>query len=171
MHVRGKDFKFTITRPGESPQVVLSVPAYDFNWQIYYTLAEPMDLPKGTRIDCLAHFDNSANNPYNPDPSKLVRWGEQTYEEMLIGYCDLDIAVGAPMPKPRDALFLSTFETAFFGMADAFSRSGKPKAKPKVPRTDLPVELEIPRDRPGLNNRAAEGAHSEAAARFSLILI
>ena len=55
-----------------------------------------MALPKGTRIDCLAHFDNSAGNPYNPDPTKLVRWGEQTFEEMMIGYVDMDVPVGSP---------------------------------------------------------------------------
>ena len=97
MHLRGKDFKFTITKPDESPQVVLSVPAYDFGWQTYYVLPEPMNLPKGTRIDCLAHFDNSENNPYNPDPNKMVRWGEQTFEEMMIGYLDMDVAVGEPV--------------------------------------------------------------------------
>jgi peroxiredoxin len=96
MHLRGKDFRYTITKPGESPQVILSVPAYDFGWQTYYVLAEPMLLPAGTRIDCLAHFDNSENNPYNPDPTKLVRWGEQTFEEMMIGYVDLDVPVGSP---------------------------------------------------------------------------
>ena len=77
MHLRGKDFKYTITRPGESPQVVLSVPAYDFGWQTYYVLKEPILLPKGSRIDCLAHFDNSSNNPYNPDSKKLVRWASK----------------------------------------------------------------------------------------------
>ncbi len=96
MHLRGKDFKYTVTKPGEAPQVVLSVPAYDFGWQTYYVLKEPIDLPKGSRIDCLAHFDNSSNNPYNPDPKKLVRWGEQTFEEMMIGYVDLDVPVGSP---------------------------------------------------------------------------
>jgi len=96
MRLRGKDFQYTITKPGESPQVVLSVPAYDFGWQTYYVLSEPMLLPKGTRIDCLAHFDNSESNPYNPDPKKLVRWGEQTFEEMMIGYVDLDVPVGSP---------------------------------------------------------------------------
>ncbi len=97
MHLRGKDFKFTITKPNQSPEVVLSVPAYDFGWQTYYVLAEPMELPKGTRIDCLAHFDNSDKNPYNPDPNKLVRWGEQTFEEMMIGYLDMDVPVGQPV--------------------------------------------------------------------------
>jgi peroxiredoxin len=95
MHLRGKDFKYTITRPGKTPEVMLSIPAYDFGWQSYYTLAEPLNLPKGTKIDCLAHFDNSEKNPYNPDPSKLVRWGDQTFEEMMIGYVDIDL--------PRDA--------------------------------------------------------------------
>ena len=108
MHLRGKDFKFTITKPHESPEVVLSVPGYDFGWQTYYVLAEPMNLPKGTRVDCLAHFDNSEGNPYNPDPNKMVRWGEQTFEEMMIGYLDMDVPVGEPplqgpdfCPPPR----------------------------------------------------------------------
>ncbi len=101
MHLRGKDFEYKVTRPGESPQVILSVPAFDFGWQSYYNLAPPLELPKGSRIDCLAHFDNSAKNPYNPDSSKLVRWGEQTFEEMMIGYVDLDVPVGTPaFPVP-----------------------------------------------------------------------
>jgi peroxiredoxin len=104
MHLRGKDFKYTITRPGESPQVVLSVPAYDFGWQTYYVVSEPISLPKGTRIDCLAHFDNSSGNAYNPDPSKLVRWGEQTFEEMMIGYVDVDVPAGSPPPIDKTEL-------------------------------------------------------------------
>jgi peroxiredoxin len=112
MHLRGKDFKFTLTRPGESSQVLLSVPAYDFGWQTYYVLAEPMMLPKGTRVDCLAHFDNSEGNPYNPDPSKLVRWGEQTFEEMMIGYLDLDVPVGTPVFGGSD--FTPAVEKATF---------------------------------------------------------
>jgi peroxiredoxin len=104
MHLRGKDFKYTITRPGEAPRVVLSVPAYDFGWQTYYVLSEPILLPKGTRIDCEAHFDNSSNNPYNPDPTKLVRWGEQTWEEMMIGYVDVDVPIGSPPPIDRTEL-------------------------------------------------------------------
>jgi peroxiredoxin len=104
MHLRGKDFKYTITRPGESPQVFLSVPAYDFGWQTYYVLSEPISLPKGTRIDCEAHFDNSSNNPYNPDPTKLVRWGEQTWEEMMIGYVDVDVPIGSPPPIEKTEL-------------------------------------------------------------------
>ncbi|MDR3621475.1 MAG: redoxin domain-containing protein [Paludisphaera borealis] len=99
MHLRGKDFRYTITRPDQAPEVALSVPAYDFGWQSYYTLAEPLTLPKGTRIDCLAHFDNTSNNLNNPDPNKLVRWGEQTFEEMMIGYIDVDVPVGTAVSR------------------------------------------------------------------------
>ncbi len=111
MHLRGKDFKYTITKPGEPSQIALSVPAYDFGWQTYYTLAEPMNLPKGTRVDCLAHFDNSESNPYNPDPNQLVRWGEQTFEEMLIGYLDMDVPLGTPVFDSGDFLPATTKAT------------------------------------------------------------
>jgi peroxiredoxin len=117
MHLRGKDFKYSITRPGESSQVVLSVPSYDFAWQTYYVLSEPISLPKGSRIDCQAHFDNSEKNPYNPDPSQLVRWGEQTFEEMMIGYMDLDVPVGTPtfqapeLVPARERLTMQTIQT------------------------------------------------------------
>jgi peroxiredoxin len=120
MHLRGKDFKYTFTKPGESPQVVLSVPAFDFAWQTYYVLSEPMNLPKGTRIDCLAHFDNSESNVYNPDPSKMVRWGEQTFEEMMIGYMDMDVPIGTPIPTGSD--FLPTAERATMVTIQALGR-------------------------------------------------
>ena len=73
----------TVTYPDGGSEVLLSVPAYDFGWQEEYQLTEPKRLPKGTRIDCLAHFDNSADNPANPDPTKTVRFGMQTDSEMM----------------------------------------------------------------------------------------
>ena len=88
MHLRGKDFRYTAVTPDGKSEVLLSVPAYDFAWQSAYRLAEPRAFPAGTRIDCVAHFDNSAANPANPDPSKTVTWGDQTFEEMMIGYID-----------------------------------------------------------------------------------
>ncbi len=88
MHLRGKDFKYDVEFPDGRKETVLSVPAFDFGWQSYYTLTEPLAIPKGTIIRCHAHFDNSTSNPYNPDPKKSVRWGEQTWEEMMIGYVD-----------------------------------------------------------------------------------
>ncbi|MFO0956632.1 MAG: redoxin domain-containing protein [Isosphaeraceae bacterium] len=94
MHLRGKDFLYEVTYPGKDErETLLSVPAYDFGWQSYYRYGEPIDMPKGTRIDCTAHFDNSEENPYNPDPKKAVRWGEQTWDEMMIGYIDFSVKV------------------------------------------------------------------------------
>jgi hypothetical protein len=88
MHLRGKDFEYRAEYPDGHTEVLLSVPHYDFNWQTMYRLAQPSRLPKGTRIHCFAHFDNSANNPANPDPKKEVVWGDQTWEEMMIGWVD-----------------------------------------------------------------------------------
>jgi hypothetical protein len=62
------------------------VPRYDFNWQITYELATPKLLPTGTRVEVVAHYDNSPGNKYNPDPTKDVKWGDQTWEEMMIGF-------------------------------------------------------------------------------------
>ena len=75
MHLRGKDFKYTATFPDGRTEVLLSVPAYDFGWQSAFVLTEPKALPKGTRIDCVAHFDNSEKNPSNPDPNQVVDLG------------------------------------------------------------------------------------------------
>jgi hypothetical protein len=86
MHVRGKDFKYTLRFPDGREQTLLNVPRYDFNWQLSYVLADPIVIPAGTKMLCEAHFDNSPNNKANPDPSKEVRWGDQTWEEMMIGW-------------------------------------------------------------------------------------
>jgi hypothetical protein len=86
MHLRGKDFQYTVVYPDGRREVLLSVPHYDFNWQLRYHLKQPLTLPKGTRIECVAHFDNSPNNKFNPDPTKAVHWGEQTWDEMMIGF-------------------------------------------------------------------------------------
>ncbi len=88
MHTRGKDWTYVAHFPDGRTQELLSVPRYDFNWQESYILNEPIDLPKGTRVECIAHFDNSEANFANPDPTSPVRWGEQTWEEMMIGYID-----------------------------------------------------------------------------------
>ncbi|MEW6126972.1 MAG: cytochrome c [Acidobacteriota bacterium] len=86
MHLRGKDFLYKVTYPDGKSEIILSVPKYDFGWQTYYILKEPLRAPKGTRVDCLAHFDNSTGNKFNPDATKEVRWGDQTWEEMMIGW-------------------------------------------------------------------------------------
>jgi hypothetical protein len=86
MHVRGKDVQYKIIYPDGREEVVLNVPRYDFSWQTRYQLAEPKFMPKGSTLKVIAHYDNSKANRFNPDPSQEVRWGDQTWEEMLIGY-------------------------------------------------------------------------------------
>ena len=86
MHFRGKRMKFTAVYPDGSEEVILSVPAYSFNWQLAHELAEPLAVPGGTKIIATGAFDNSGQNPYNPDPSIEVNWGEQSWEEMFMGF-------------------------------------------------------------------------------------
>jgi mono/diheme cytochrome c family protein len=88
MHVRGKDFKYTLVYPDGTSKVLLSVPRWDFGWQMTYVFKEEVAAPKGSKLMCVAHYDNSINNKFNPDPTKEVRWGAQTWEEMMIGYLD-----------------------------------------------------------------------------------
>jgi len=100
MHFRGKSFEYRAIYPDGRKEVLLSVPHYEFNWQLTYDLAREKKLPKGTVIEGEAHFDNSANNRYNPDPTKEVHYGEQTWEEMMIGFFD----VAVPMNTTADDL-------------------------------------------------------------------
>ena len=86
MHYRGKDMTYTATYPDGRSEIMLRVPKFDFGWQTDYWLAQPVSLPKGTKIHVSAHFDNSTANRANPDPTATVRWGDQTWEEMMIGY-------------------------------------------------------------------------------------
>ncbi len=102
MHLRGKAFKYEITYPDGRHEVLLDVPHYDFNWQLAYVLAEPRTVPAGTRIDTTAWYDNSPNNKYNPDPTKEVHWGDQTFQEMMIGFFNYKIPVDRPDPPKAE---------------------------------------------------------------------
>ena len=86
MHLRGKAFRYTAVLPDGKEEILLDVPHYDFNWQNSYELVEPKRMPAGSKIFCEAWFDNSESNLANPDPTATVRWGDQTWEEMMIGY-------------------------------------------------------------------------------------
>ncbi|MBI2823621.1 MAG: redoxin domain-containing protein [Planctomycetia bacterium] len=86
MHLRGKSFKFDLKYPDGTVETLLSVPRYDFNWQVIYTYGTPKFVPAGTEMRCLAHFNNSESNLANPDPNSPVSWGDQTWEEMMIGW-------------------------------------------------------------------------------------
>ena len=85
MHFRGKDMRFTATYPGGRKEILLDVPKYDFDWQLFYYPKTPIDLPAGTKLEIVAHYDNSANNPANPDPTRDVRFGLQSTDEMMFG--------------------------------------------------------------------------------------
>jgi hypothetical protein len=97
MHVRGKTMTYFAHYPDGRTETLLHVPRYDFNWQHSYELAQPKVLPKGTRLEVVATYDNSTGNPFNPDPSATVRWGDQTWEEMMIGF--YSTIVPAPAAK------------------------------------------------------------------------
>ena len=93
MHIRGKSFRYEVTYPDGKHEVLLEVPRYDFNWQNSFILAEPKMIPKGTELLCTASYDNSAENPYNPDPTKTIHWGPQTWDEMMIGWHDVSLPI------------------------------------------------------------------------------
>lgn len=88
MHLRGKDFRYEAVYPGGKRETLLFVPRYQFGWQSVYRCAKPLAMPKGTRLRCVAHYDNSDRNPSNPDPSRTVTWGDQTWEEMMLGWIE-----------------------------------------------------------------------------------
>lgn len=104
MHLRGKAFKYELETPDGQRKTLLDIPHYDFNWQTNYRLAEPLVIPAGARLHCTAVYDNSANNPANPDPSKTVHWGDQSWDEMMLGYFDLLV--------PRDLTDKKVLRTA-----------------------------------------------------------
>jgi hypothetical protein len=96
MHLRGKRFEYNILHADGTPECLLRV-NYNFYWQLSYQLAEPRALAAGTTLQAVAWFDNSKNNPHNPDPSAAVYWGDQTYDEMMVGF--FDVAVPANVDK------------------------------------------------------------------------
>jgi len=104
MHYRGKAFSYTARFPDGRKEKLLSVSDYDFNWQTVYEPQEPIFVPKGTRIDCVARWDNSADNLDNPDPTRNVRFGSESYDEMMIGFVDYVVAEGKAPETPEDAI-------------------------------------------------------------------
>ena len=100
MHLRGKDMKYDVIYPDGKRETLLWVPKFSFNWQTMYYLKKPVSLPKGTKLIVTAHFDNSSKNKYNPDATKDIRWGDPTYEEMMIGWMDYYVTDSAKPDKP-----------------------------------------------------------------------
>jgi hypothetical protein len=97
MHLRGKRFEYDIVHDDGSIEPLLRVQHYHFHWQLSYKLAQPRDLKAGTKLRAVAWYDNSKSNPHNPDPDQLVRWGNQTSQEMMVGF--FDVAIPAGMDK------------------------------------------------------------------------
>jgi hypothetical protein len=134
MHLRGRAFTYEAILPGDQRETILDVPHYDFNWQTTYRLAEPRPLPAGTRIHAMARYDNSADNPHNPDPTKAVHWGDQTWDEMMIGYFDL--AIPRDPKNPEAAADLE--KTA---RAEMIVRSWDKNYDGKIQRDEVPERM------------------------------
>jgi hypothetical protein len=123
MHVRAKACRYEMTSPdGKTTTTLLDVPQYDFNWQLRYQFAEPVIVPKGATLTFTVWYDNSTKNPANPDPTKLVRWGPQTYDEMHLGYIEYLVEKANELEEP-----FSTFE------------------KPKIPKEgfEIPEKFKV----------------------------
>jgi hypothetical protein len=99
MHLRGKAFEYLITSANGRVETLLKINHYDFQWQLGYRLAEPKLIKAGTRLQWVGYFDNSPNNPNNPDPTAEVRYGEQSWDEMMIGFFDVVVDAGIDKPK------------------------------------------------------------------------
>ena len=140
MHVRGKSFRYTAVYPDGNREVLLDIPKYDFNWQTEYRLSENKKMPSGTRIFCEAAFDNSTNNLNNPNPNAAVRWGDQTYEEMMIGYFHVSIPIDPSIgraPEMKKAKMARPSAAQIFAMLDA-DKDGK-VMRDEVPKQILPL--------------------------------
>jgi hypothetical protein len=106
MHLRGKAMDMRAIYPTGESETLFNVPDYDFNWQLLYEFPAPKVMPLGTKIEVTATWDNSANNRFNPDPKAEVRWGDQSWDEMLLGLMTLQIEPNADLdklfqPRPR----------------------------------------------------------------------
>ena len=115
MHLRGKAFRIEAVDPEGERRLLLDVPRYDFNWQNSYVFVEPLKMREGTTLQCTAWYDNSEKNPANPDPTKTVGWGDQTWEEMLVAQFeavldDQNLTLGGPVVKPAG---VEDFEVEF----------------------------------------------------------
>ena len=134
MHLLGKDMTITANIAGSTAKQLVSVPNYDFNWQTTYRYKEPVKVPKGSTVSLVAHYDNSASNPRNPSkPPREVGWGEQTNDEMCLGfvYYTIDAERISKGEKVEDYL------DKLMGMG---GRGGKQASKPRPAQTDTTTD-------------------------------
>jgi hypothetical protein len=130
MHLRGSAFRYEVTYPDGSRETLLDVPHYDFGWQTSYVLREPKLMPAGTRMQCFAEFDNSEDNLNNPDPTVEVRFGEQTFNEMMIGFFEArlahqDLTQPEKDPIERVAEFLTVYKSNSSLLDDSLSEAAR----------------------------------------------
>jgi hypothetical protein len=141
MHLRGRDMTMTATYPDMRRETLLNVPAYDFNWQLFYYPKTNISLPKGTRIDLVAHYDNSSANKRNPDPNRTVTFGEASTAEMMFGMFEFTAKDGVS-PKPSNArVRIETLQASFADSAYLVDM--------KLPNQTIPSVLHIPRSGEG----------------------
>ncbi|WP_425396652.1 redoxin domain-containing protein [Aeoliella sp.] len=127
MHLRGRAFSYVLVTPDGERETLLDVPAYDFNWQTRYVLAEPRTLTAGSVIHCRAVFDNSKQNLANPDPSETVRWGDQSWEEMMLGFVDVMLPKDDQRRAGQKPMHTGLDIVAMFDGADADANGGLAK--------------------------------------------
>jgi hypothetical protein len=140
MHLRGKSFRYEAIYPDGRKETLLDVPHYDFNWQTTYRLKERLTYPKGTAMHCVAHFDNSAENLNNPDPTQSVRWGDQTWEEMMIGFFEVAFPVNTSELKAGSPIELvPTLDSIAKGIIDGFDKN----KDGKVSRAETPLQGQL----------------------------
>ncbi len=134
MHLRGKSFRYELRKTPDGPgEVLLDVPAFDFNWQTAYKIEKPIPLEPGDYIHCVAHFNNSDSNLSNPDPDKPVYWGDQTWNEMMIGY--FNVAVPREEAKAENRAQAVAFRLV---LKRDKNKNGQLE-KSEVPLVELPV--------------------------------
>ncbi len=141
MHYRGKDFNYVAHYPDGREELLLQVDKYDFNWQTVYELDEPIDIPAGTTIKATAHFDNSAENPVNPDPTKDITFGNESYDEMMIAFADFIVDEGV---SPKSHFEIRTeliSKLAAEHPGQVYSISGKPEEQRSEPNSYAPLYL------------------------------
>ena len=165
MHYRGKAFQYVATYPNGRREVLMSTSNYDFNWQTNYIFTKPVKVPKGTQLECIAQWDNSAENLHNPDPTKNVTFGRASTDEMMIGFVDYVVKDGVSPQSPDEqiAKFSAELAAAHPGYVyEVTLVDAAPNPRP------APTVLYLPREGDGtwklaIDGRLFDGTVSEVA--------
>jgi peroxiredoxin len=146
MHLRGKSFRYQALYPDGTLETLLDVPHYDFNWQTSYWFAEPKRMAAGTKIVCDASFDNSTANLANPDPAATVTWGAQSWQEMMIGYCEFSVPVNVvrdeksvAVPTPSSTIMVEAADKALRQRAGILMKKYDKNGDDRVTVEELPL--------------------------------